>query len=76
MIEIEYNVIFHTRSGEEECYCYSRAEDARAHFDLFRDGEDADLYSYIELTSYDYTEAEETLIECINFVGYPNAIEL
>lgn len=76
MIEIEYTVVFHTRSGWEESYAYSREEDAREHFDLFKDGEDADLYSYIELISYDYTETEETLLDCINFAGYPDMIEL
>lgn len=75
MIEIEYILTFYTRSGWQEHYSYSREEDAREHLDLFRDGEDADLYGHIELTSYDYTTCEETVLDAICFTCC-DAIEL
>ena len=67
MTDYIYSVVFNTRDGLQEIYEYARAEDARYHLDLFRDGSDADLYESIEMRQYCYLDAEEITLETIEF---------
>lgn len=67
MVDIEYIVVLYDRDGLKEEYYYSTEFYAREHFELFRDGEDADLYSRIDLVSYDFPHHEEVTLDTIEF---------
>jgi CRISPR/Cas system-associated endonuclease Cas3-HD len=64
---IEYVVVFHDHEGLQEEYYYRTSDHAREHLDLFRDVENASIYSRIDLISYNFSTKEKTILESIEF---------
>ena len=61
-----YIVRFYPYGDNTEEFYYNTEEEAREHFELFRD-DDSGLYGYIDLVKLDWYMRCETELDCISF---------